>query len=617
MASLLTKIRFNLTYFSFWLGYFIIARILFLTYYYNQSVELNINTILNTFIYGIRLDLSFAAYISAIPFLFLILSLWLKNQYYLYFVKLYSYLIIISLSFLMIVDLGLYEAWGIRLDSSPLIYINTPKEMLASLTFKDLLLATGLFNTISIISIIAFNKSLKYFKHHPFKGSFWQIPIILLTTGFLVLVMRGGLQTIPLNQSNVYFSNTMFANHAAINYAWNFTHSLSTESYNTENPFEKYDFEQATEIFKKAQAPCIETSNSLPVLNTSQPNILIIIWESLTAKVVEPLGGKKGVTENFNQLCKEGLLFSNFYANGNRSDKGLVSILSGYYPQPHKSIIKNPSKSRSLPILSKTLNRNNYHSSFYYGGDLNFGNMNTYLRNGDIHTLIDGNSFKKEDWNSKWGVHDHIVFNKLFENLNVESTPFFSTFFTLSSHEPFEFPDEYKFGKKGKTNKFLSSLAYTDQALGDFISKAKKEVWWDNTLIIILADHGHSLPKQKGLFNQASRFHIPMLWLGGALSKKGVCNTYASQTDLAYSLLNQLNLPTEEYPWGKDIFNENHSGFAHYIFNKGFGIIDSTSLSIFDYTNDKVLLEVNDSNSKLDSLGKAISQITYQDYILR
>lgn len=609
--------RLNVFYFLFWLLYFFVARFIFLLYNFTPSSALEPLELLNTFFFGCRLDLSFAAYICAIPFLTFSFALWISKTGYFYFLKIYSLLTVVCLSFLLVVDLGLYEAWGIRLDASLLTYINTPKEMLASVSNPELATAVCFFIAFSVFSVRLLFSLIGRFKKRTYSLYWWQVPVQLFFTAFLVLIMRGGLQTTPLNQSNVYFSNTMFANHAALNYAWNFTHSLADESYNKKNPFIHTNQCRADKLFRSFRDKNRFNNSHLSVLNNKTPNILIIMWESLTSKVVEPLGGLAGVTENFNILCEEGLLFTNFYANGSRSDKGLVSILSGYYPQPHKSILKNPSKSRSLPVISKSLKLAGYHNSFFYGGDLNFGNMNTYLRGANFDEIIDGQNFSSKNWNSKWGVHDHIVFEKLLSKISDYPAPFFATLFTLSSHEPFEFPGKNKFGADTKTDKFLSSLAYTDSALGQFIAMAKTKDWWDNSLVVILADHGHPLPMESGFLNQPSRFHIPMLWLGGALSKTGYNNSFSTQTDFAYTLLELLNLPSSDYEWGKDLFSVSSDNFSHYSFNMGFGILNEHNVSIFDYTAGEFLPTDGFSSPIFDSLGKSITQITYEDYLGR
>ncbi|NND34970.1 MAG: sulfatase-like hydrolase/transferase, partial [Saprospiraceae bacterium] len=526
MKEFTKRVRGGIYYLLFWVGYFSICRIVFLIYFHQQTSALSVGTILGVCLQGIKLDVSMAAYLSVIPFLILVLSIWISGKAARRMLRIYTFPLIFLVHFLMMFDLGLYGAWAIRLDSTPFIYLDTPQEMFASIAVPVLALGVIVWVISSLLVIFLFNRVINrhFFDFQPI--SYFYSPLLLGVTSLLIILMRGGFQTIPINQSSVYVFEEMFANHAAINFAWNFSHSIKSKSYSLENPFQRMEERSARVLVENANRPLQEDSTRLvhnSILRNKRPNIILIIWESLTAKIVEPLGGEPGVTENLNLLANEGILFDRFYANGDRSDKGLVAIFSGYYPQPDKSIMKIPAKSRSLPMFTLRLASLGYEKSFYYGGDLNFGNMNSFFRQGGMTELIDENQFAASDQNSKWGVHDHIVFERLKEDLTVETeAPFFKTIFTLSSHEPFEFPGEYKFGNDSEINSFRSAHAYTDVAVGDFVQWCKDQTWWDNTLIIITADHGHKLPQHEGPFNGSLKYQVPMLWLGGALKSEPV-----------------------------------------------------------------------------------------------
>ena len=617
MSSLKNKLLFNCYYFLFWIGYFVFARLSFLIFYFKQTSELDFLTICKTFLYGLRLDASFAAYLSFLPFLIIIFKVFSNWKIIERFLKWYSFLLIIIISLLLILDLNLYQSWGTRLDTALLNYLNTPEVMIASTSNFQLI-----FGIISwgLISFIAFKLFLKFFKKSIKKiekGMSVQALVLLCVFLFLIIIGRGGLQTIPINQSNVYFSNKMFANHAAVNFSWNFFSAL-THKPDDKNPYVFFKNNTAKNIITKTRNKLLD-KNTDSILNTNKPNVILIIWESLSAKAVGVLGGEPNITVNLDKLSKEGILFTNFYANGDRTDKGIPAILSGYYPQPKLSIMKQPNKSRSLPMLPKKMNELGYETSFYYGGDLNFANMNTYLHNAGITEFIDGNNFDKKDWNSKWGVHDHIFMKRFADDFNnVKTKPFFKIALTLTSHEPYEIIGDYKFGKRNDIQKFKSAHAYTDQVIGDFISFAKKQEWYKNTLIVIMSDHGHRFPLHKGVYNSPKKFKIPMLWLGGALNKTGIkIDNISSQVDFSYTLLDLVKGDNSKFKFSKHIFNNSKAQYAHYIFNNGFGIFDKKGLFVFDYTGNKPILEKGNSVKKLDSLGKAISQNAFQDFLDR
>ena len=409
----------------------------------------------------------------------------------------------------------------------------------------------------------------------------------------------------------------MFANHAAVNFIWNFSNTLTHKTGN-KNIYKIFNNESAKKIINRSKNILLEATTD-SILNTTKPNVIVIIWESLTAKVVGSLGGETNVTENLNRLSKEGILFTNFYGNGDRTDKGIPAILSGYFPQPAKRIMRMPNKTRSLPMLPKKMNDLGYKTSFYYGGDLNFGNMNTYLRNAEISEIVDGSEFDKKDWNSKWGAFDDVFMKRFAKDLSKEqTTPFFKIALTSTSHEPYELNDNYKFGKDSHDNLFRSSHAYTDKVIGEFIAFAKKQDWYKNTLIVIMSDHGHSSPKHNAEYFSHEKFKIPMLWLGGALHKKGIeVDNVTSQVDFSYTLLDLLNGDNSEFKFSKNLFNASEKQYAHYVFNKGFGTISKNGFYLFDYVSKKPILEYGKDSDRLDSLGKAITQDSYQDFLER
>lgn len=616
MTTFKNRLFFNLSYFLLWITYFVFARFFFLLFHFEKTKELGFSTSFKTFLYGLRLDSSFAAYLSMIPFLLIIFTVFGKINILKKAIEWYSAILIIFISLLLIIDASLYDAWGVRLDTSILPYLSTPELMISSASTFQLISGFILWGIIAFLFIKIFNKII-FKRFEKIAKSHWlQTVFFFVIMASLILPIRGGLQTIPVNQSNVYFSNKMFANHAALNFTWNFFNTVTHKTDGT-NPYKYFDNETAEKIANKAKNALLE-SDTDSILNTKKPNVILILWESLSAKVVGSLGGEKGVTPNLNKLSKEGVLFTNFYGNGDRTDKGIPAILSGYYPQPVKRIMRMPNKTRSLPMLPKEMNTLGYKTAFYYGGDLNFGNMNTYLRSAEIQEIFDGSEFDKKDWNSKWGAFDDVFMKRFAKDLSKEkSEPFFKIALTLSSHEPYEIKGKYKFGKKGEDNKYRSAHVYTDKVIGDFIAFAKKQDWYKNTLIVIMADHGHSSPKHEGPYFSPKKFQIPMLWLGGALHKSGIeINTVSSQVDFAYTLLDLLEGDKEKFVFGKNIFCASDSQYAHYVFNKGYGTLTKDEVYVYDYIGKKTILNSNDS-SQLDSLGKAITQLSYQDFLDR
>jgi phosphoglycerol transferase MdoB-like AlkP superfamily enzyme len=392
-------------------------------------------------------------------------------------------------------------------------------------------------------------------------------------------------------------------------------HSVLKKDFNKNNPYQYFD----DSIAQRYLDSLYSSLNNSPseILTTRRPNILFIILESYTSKFIGCLGGEPGVTPNIDRIAKEGMLFTNIYASGDRSEKGLVALLSGYPTQTTTSIIKTPSKTEQLPHLNKILEEQGYHSSYYYGGELAFANIKSYLLNAGYDRLISKYDFDKKDYNSKWGVHDHVLFNKFLNDLKTEKQPFFSTLFTLSSHEPYEIPVKPEFVGNDETTQFKNSFNYTDKCIGNFIAQAKMQPWWDSTLIIMVADHGHRLPGNYSN-DHPTKFKIPLILTGGALKlKEVVSNSIGSQTDIAFTLLQQINLKTDGFRWSKNLLDSTAKQFAFYVFNDGFGFVTQAGALTFDNVSKKIIYQDKDVPASQLNYGKAYMQLSFEDFLKR
>jgi len=515
----------------------------------------------------------------------------------------------------VIVDLELYKYWGFRLDLSPLLYINTPKEMFASVEWYIVARQLIILVLIIVATFYFYGVLLKPAFNNLKKGSWLEFPSYLLLAVLLILPIRGGMGLAPLNTGTAYFSTNEFANHSAINVLWNVGYSI-TESEKLSNPYILFTKDEA----KNEITSLIKTDNkaTINLLKVERPNILIILIESFTGKLIPAMGGIDSITPRFNKLIHEGIFFKNFYSSGVRSDKGIVAVISGFPAQPMNSIMKFPDKTQTLPFISRDIQKSGYKSAFYYGGNIDFVAMRSYLTNGGFNKIISMNDFPSSDYNAKWGVHDHIMFNRLINDIDNSQNPFFYMLFTLSSHEPFDVPMKTVIHGSDGDHKFMNSIYYTDSCLGDFISKARKTNWWKNTLIIITADHG-ALMVNNTQFYEPVRFLIPMLWTGGAIAVKDTTiATIGSQTDIPVTLLDQLKInPLKQYFYSRDILDHSNKGFAYYAFNNGFGIVTDSCIVAYDYSQK----QIKQSNGKGEKVilrkGQAFLQLLYDDFMMR
>ena len=587
---------------------FALQKPVFMLYNHASGGGLSISDYLQVMVHGLQLDATVAGYLTVIPLLLTLLSVWIPGRYITFILKGYFFIVACIISLIFVVDIALYPYWGFRLDATPLFYLQSPSDALASAPASTLILQTLVFVVYTYGIFWALKRFvLPLMPEQYVKKMFSNSVQLVLLGGILFIPIRGGVTTSTANVGMVYFSKNQFLNHSAINPCFSFLASLSKQQ-DFAAQYNYFSESQRSKIFKKLTNQ--PQGDSIPeLLTTKNPNIILILMESFSANAIEVLGGEAGVTPNINRLSKEGILFSNMYANSFRTDRGIVAVLNGYLAQPTTSIMKYPAKSQTLPSIAKSLQKKGYTSDMLYGGDINFTNMQSYFFSSGYSKVTADRDFPLKSRLSKWGANDDITFAHLYQSMtdNSRKEPFFSTFLTLSSHEPFEVP--YNRLK----DPYLNSVAFTDSCLGDFIDKLKKLPLWNNTLIVLVSDHGFKYPASIKEYDP-KRYHIPMLWLGGAIKEPRVIANYGNQTDLAATLLYQLDLPHKEFTFSNNMVDSLQPAYAFYSYNNGFGFIDTTGVSVYDCESEKPLIIKPEAGNEIRlNNGKALLQTLYDD----
>lgn len=594
----------------FWLLYEIVIRALFLGYNFDLSQQLLAGEVVRVFFSGLKMDISLLGYFLMASGLILTISMFVRNHWLYYILNVLNIFLLVATAILVTMDLELYRHWGFRLNSAPIFYIRSAGtaamgSVELTVVFKLLFVCTGLIT----IFLFLYDRMLMTKIQALRPGKRRGFVVLLIITVLMIVPIRGSFSVAPMNTGFVYFHKTKaYANHAAINVVWNFLYNLGKNTIlkYPENLLLKQAAEQS---FRELYPPHDSTVN---IWNQPRPNIILFILESFTADVIAPLGGLENVTPNLNQLCEEGVLFTNFYSSGDRTDKGLISILSGYPAQPQTSIIKNPAKTQRLPYLNHYIKNLGYHTSFVYGGDIDFANFRSYLTNSSFDHITADIDFPEDLNYSKWGVQDHVVFQQGLQECDTARQPFFKVILSLSSHEPFDVPMPPRFVGKDHESMFLNSCYYTDQSIGDFVTKAKTAAWWQNSVIIFVADHGHRLPGNKELKDKA-RYKIPLLMIGGAVKKDSVIHTVASQTDIANTILAQMGTHSNAFTFSKDILSPASKSFAVYFFNDGYGFVAPGQYILYDNIGKQFLRKDGASPEDLQR-SQSYQQILFSDY---
>ena len=584
-----------------------------MAYYYTLYNKVSWTDWFSVIGHGLPLDLSLAGYLTILPGLLLIASAWTDSRILQLIRRIYFTIISILLSCIFISDLGLYGYWGFRLDTTPLFYFfSSPKDALASVSLWVVAGGILAMAVYAVLLYFVFSWILVNEKR-PLKIPYRRLSVsgvLLLATGLLFIPIRGGFSVSTMNLGRVFFSADQRLNHAAINPAFSLLDSFSRQA-DFDKQYRFMPAEEADILFSELTDKPV--TDSIPRLfNTERPNIIMIILESFSSHLMETLGGEPGIAVNMDEFAKEGILFTHFYANSFRTDRGLVSIISGYPAQPTTSIMKYTRKTQSLPSIPASLKKAGYDLQYYYGGDADFTNMRSYLVSTGIEKIVSQNDFPVSERLSKWGVHDHILFHRILTDLKTEpqQEPFFKILQTSSSHEPFEVP--YSKLSHAKLNAF----AYTDSCAGDFVRQLKETPLWKNSVVLFVPDHLGVYPESIDHLSP-ERYTIPLILTGGAVKEPQRITAYGSQIDIAATLLAQLGLPHDDFTFSKNILNPSSPHFAFFTFPNIFGMVTADNEVVFNCESNTVAMDEGTHQGENLNKGKAYLQKLYDDLAKR
>ena len=592
-------------FFAAVLGYFLIQKPLFMLYNGSVAKGVPLADYGRVMLHGFTLDAATAGYLTVVPWLAILASIWFKRFPLRAVLAGYYAVIALLVTIIFIGDMSIYPFWGFKLDASVFLYLDSPKNVLASVSAGFVIFRLLCVLVLSILAAWGLYRLTPAVLAGTKRRVAGSVGWILLG-GLLFIVIRGGVTESTSNIGQVYFCNDEFLNHSAVNPAFSLIASASkTEDYAKE--FDFFDEAKRRSLFNGLYPTGGKTVVEL--LNTKRPNILIILMEGYGGVFVEPLGGEPGVSPNMERLAKEGVLFTNCYANSFRTDRGTVCTFSGYQGFPTLSVMKIPAKSRTLPSIAGKLVKEGYATDFLYGGDINFTNMKSYLLGSGYQRLTADVDFSMSERKNPWGVNDDITFEYLYNEIKKRPADglWHTAYLTLSSHEPFEVPYHRL------DDKILNAFAFTDDCLGKFIDRLKQLPQWKNLLVICLPDHGFHYPLDEP--NNSPRVHhVPMIWLGGAVKQPMVVDKLMNQTDMAATLLGQLGIDHSEFNFSRNVLGEEYVyPFAYYTYNNGFAFCDSTGVTQVDNNSGKTLVDSPAPNSRRMDLGKAILQSSYDD----
>lgn len=511
----------------------------------------------------------------------------------------------------------MYENWKLLLDASVFSYMSSPGNAGASASTYYIItrVGTALASSVLLACLTVaitprrFATEPSYRNQAHKRASLRRDCLACLLTGLLLADMIWGINGRQADERSAFHCHKLVLNHAAVNPVGHMARSLILYTRNYDRQFHHMPQAECDSIFATIFPQDTEDLTDT-ILNTRRPDILTIQLESLGAPFIESLGGVPGVTPELCRWMQRGLNFTNAWATSFRTDRGTVSVLSGYVSYPTASLMMTDSCLPLLPGLAKTLRSYGYTADYMYGGNAHHMNKRKYLeatgfRVWDIED-IDVLPTERDTW----GANDSIAMNRMLRLMqrtrqeNGPDRPFYWGCQTISSHEPWDVPYHRL------DNRVHNAFAYTDHCVGQFLDSLSRTPLWDNLLVVVFADHGHTY----GLtLDNPEFFHMPLFLVGGAVTRRGDISTIIAQNDIVATILSQMEIPhNQDFPWSRNVFSSNYTyPFAYCNCPAGTLFTDSTGTTITDLQSGYILNDAPEPNpTRLRNL-KVVQQKSY------
>jgi len=555
--------------------------------------------------HGIPMDMSAAGYLAILPALLIIGSIWIGGAWLRITARIIFGLLSLIVALIMVADVMLYPYWGFRIDTTPIFYFMTsPSAATASVLWWHWIVGPAAICVIAAIWYYVLNiiYSARWFAAGGNKR--WGTGMAVLAMWMLFLPIRGGVTVSTMNLSRAYFSTDQRLNHAAIDPVFSLLYSAA----HPDNSGDNLNYLAPVEA-DAAMQRIMAHSDTVFAHPDTLPDIRLVILESFSAHLMPSLGGEP-VAVKLDSIASSGWLFSRAYASSFRTDRAMPAILNGYPALQSACILKYVSKIDRLPSLGAELKNVGYDMSFFYGGDIDFGNMKALHRAAGFDKIISDVDFPINQRLSKWGVDDEYVFRAALDAAESETSgePHFSVVQTSSSHEPFEVPFHGP-----SVDKRVNAFQYTDSCLAVYINGLSRLPSYDNTLVIIVPDHYGSYPEH--LDTPAQMHHVPIVFAGGYLRRfskdEDILAAPASQTDIAATVLAMCGLPYDKFAFSRNLLDPARMPVAFFSRPGWIAAASDDAVAVYNTVTDTPETDAPDS---LYVLVKAFYQTLNQDF---
>jgi phosphoglycerol transferase MdoB-like AlkP superfamily enzyme len=519
-----------------------------------SDIDTSILSCTFAFVMGAFYDLGFYSYLL-IPFSLYLLAMpnrWYQSKIHQIIVSIFFVICLYGLFFLVLSEWTFWDEFGVRFNFIAVDYLIYTHEVVQNIIESYPLgkLLTGILVITIAVFLLVKNALAKTFEATETFSQRGKIAGILLLLPVIFYVAIG--------RTTHEFSKNTYLNEIAANGAYQFFSAFR----NNELDYHRfYRLGNDEKLSAKIKTELGATGEGLYNIKREiksdgaekRLNIILITVESLSADYLTKFGNTQKITPFMDEWFKEGALFTNFYAVGTRTIRGLEALTLSISPTAGQSIVKRPDNEK-LFNLGHVLAQRGYDTAFLYGGRGYFDNMNAFY-SGNGYRIVDQTEFTNEEmtFTNAWGVSDDVIFNRTIKEADkdfAENKPFFFQIMTTSNHRPYTYPEGKIDIPSGKGKE--GGVKYTDFAIQEFIKNSKNKPWFDDTIFVMVADHCAGSARKTAL--PVDKYHIPLFIYAPKHVPAVENTTLSSQIDVAPTILGLLNLNYESQFYGQDIF---------------------------------------------------------------
>ena len=604
---------------------FTLLRVALLVYNREMILDTPASTFIEAFINGLRFDLRIVVYLS-IPLLLSILSVKaMKSRGVLRFWLTAASSLAL---FLGLMEMDFYREFHQRLNGLVFQYVKEdPKTVMSMLWYG--------FPVVRYLLAWAVGTAVLYFA---FKGAdrvtrsrtsvtagvqtaaapwFARIAVFVVVLLVCVVAARGTLrQGPPLRWGDAYTTDSNFANQLGLNGSLSLIAAAKSRFSDDRSNVWKATLEEPVAVqtvrdMLLTDHDKLVDPDTAPVRRDTTPpaertlpikNVVVILMESFAGHSVGALGRPGNITPYFDNLAKEGLLFERFFSNGTHTHQGMFATMACFPNLPgFEYLMQTPEGSHKLSGLPELLSARKFDDVYVYNGDFAWDNQSGFFSNQGMTTFVGRNDFVDPVFSDPtWGVSDQDMFNRGLEELKKREgkEPFYALLQTLSNHTPYALPTPLPVEPvtdRGSLNEHLTAMRYSDWALGQFFEKARKEPYFNETLFVVVGDHGFGNEQQISEMD-LGRFNVPLLFIGPGIQEKfGPRNdTVGTQVDIVPTIMGRLGGEFRQQCWGRDLLTLPEG-------DKGAGVIkpSGSDQTVAIISDDHLLVQPKDMPAKV------------------